>query len=288
MMEFPYKTVGIKPKVSQPGIEELIRGVARWLKERGSRTICLEEGIHVAEVEPVTRDQFKRDADLILVLGGDGTFLAAGRLALARGVPILGVNLGRLGFLTEITVAELFPALEKIQTNEVGVEIRPLLQAKTKLGGKVLFEGHVINDAVVAKSGIARLLDIEAHVDQNFLASFKADGLIISTPTGSTAYSLAAGGPIVFPTLDAIVMTPICPHSLNQRPLVIPDNFTISLQMQPPLENVNLTLDGQVVRPLQDGECVEIAKSAHRLQLIKSPFKSYFDILKSKLRWAES
>jgi NAD+ kinase len=287
--EFPYKTVGIKPKASQPGIEEVIRAIAHWMKERGSRTICLEDVVtQVSEVAHLPREEFIAQSDLILVLGGDGTFLAGGRLAVTRGTPILGVNFGRLGFLTEITVAELFPTLERIASNNVEIETRPLLRARSKIGDEVQIEGHVINDAVVAKSGIARLLEVETFVDNQFLACFKADGLIISTPTGSTAYSLAAGGPIIFPTMGAIIMTPICPHSLNQRPLVIPDHFNITLQMQGPMESVYLTLDGQVVRPMQEGEHVEIVKSPHRLKIVRSPFKSYFDILKNKLRWAES
>jgi NAD+ kinase len=144
-----------------------------------------------------------------------------------------------------------------------------------------------VNDAVIAKTAIARLLDLEVRVNGSFLAVFKADGLIISTPTGSTAYSLAAGGPIVFPTMEAIVITPICAHSLNQRPLVIPDHFVITVRASASVENVSLTLDGQVGRALHKGEYVEIGRSEQHLKMIKSPFKNYFDILKSKLRWAE-
>lgn len=283
-MSFPYKRVGLFPKMGKPGIQDLVDKLSGWITERHSELISYED---LPGVTKVSREDFSRLSEMIVVLGGDGTFLAAGRMALDRDIPILGVNLGRLGFLTEITVDELFPTLERIESKEFSLEKRPLLQARVKKGSQILFEGHVINDAVVSKTTIARLLEIETRINENFLALFKADGLIISTPTGSTAYSLAAGGPIVFPTMPAIVMTPICPHSLNQRPLVIPDYFVVSVDAQAAAENVSLTLDGQSARILQQEEFVEIARSPYHLQIIKSPFKTYFDILKKKLRWAE-
>ena len=284
-MSFRYKTVGGVAKSSYPGLVDLVKKISAWLEERGSRLIFMEDKSVEGGIE-ISRKQFEEQCDLIMVLGGDGTFLAAARAATAREIPILGVNLGHLGFLTEITIEELFPTLEKMESGPVLLETRHLLQARIKMDNKVLFEGHVINDAVVNKSSIARMLEIETRVNQNFLALFKADGLIISTPTGSTAYSLAAGGPIVFPTMEAIIMTPICAHSLNQRPLVIPDSLVISVHVSQ-AENVNLTLDGQIGHALKQGEWLEIAKSPFHLNVVKSPFKTYFDILKSKLRWAE-
>ena len=286
-MKFPYQRIGIVAKARYPGLVELIGQIHEWMQKRGSSLICTESVPGLRNVSVVSPQEFEKQSDLIMVLGGDGTFLAGGKLAVARNVPILGVNLGRLGFLTEITVEELFPVLEKIEADQVVFETRHLLQARIKKGEDILFEGHVINDAVITKTAIARLLELETRVNSHFLAVFKADGLIISTPTGSTAYSLAAGGPIVFPTMEAIVMTPICPHSLNHRPLVIPDHLTISVHVQPPAENVTLTLDGQIGRSLQNEEYVEIAKSSYHLKIIKSPFKTFFDILKSKLRWGE-
>jgi NAD+ kinase len=270
-----------------PGIEELVHQVQEWMSVRGSRLIAVEGSPSLAGVKETSKEEFKNQADLILVLGGDGTFLGGGRLSLGRNIPILGVNLGRLGFLTEITVKELFPMLQRIEGGDIQFETRHVLVARVKAGEEILFEDHVINDAVVSKTTIARLLEIETRVNRNFLALFKADGLIISTPTGSTAYSLAAGGPIVFPTMEALIMTPICAHSLNQRPLVIPDDLTISVHVQTPATNCTLTLDGQIARSLEDDQHVEIAKSDLSLRIIKSPFMSYFDILKSKLRWAE-
>jgi NAD+ kinase len=286
-MTFPYQNVGIVMKPGYEGTRDLIQNIFSWMKKRGASVLWFKENPKMSGMEPLSIEEFQDRCDMIMVLGGDGTFLAAGKLALHKDVPILGINLGRLGFLTEITVQEMIPALEKIHEGQVVIETRHLLEASIKKGEQIIFQGHVINDAVISKAGIARLLEIETRVNQHFLALFKADGLIISTPTGSTAYSLAAGGPIVFPTMEAIVMTPICPHSLNHRPLVVPDHLTISVHAVTPAENVSLTLDGQAMRVLQNEEYIEIAKSPYHLRLIKSPFKGYFDILKSKLRWGE-
>jgi NAD+ kinase len=286
-MTFPYPNVGIVLKPGYAGAENLLEDIAAWMQNNGSRVLLLDENVAISGIETVNQEDFQDRSDLIMVLGGDGTFLAAGKLALRKDVPILGINLGRLGFLTEITVQEIFPSLEKIRDGKTVIEIRHLLEARIRKEKEIIYCGHVINDAVLSKAGIARLLEIETRVNQHFLALFKADGLIIATPTGSTAYSLAAGGPIVFPTMEAIVMTPICPHSLNHRPLVVPDYLSISVHTVTPAKDVSLTLDGQAMRVLQDGEYIEIAKSPHHLRLIKSPFKNYFDVLKSKLRWGE-
>jgi NAD+ kinase len=286
-MKFPYSTIGIVLKPGYKGIEDLLEKIATWMEKHGSKTVLLKEKTPVGSIETVDEEQFQERTDLIIIMGGDGTFLAGGKLALKRDVPILGINLGRLGFLTEITVQEIFPSLERICEGSALLETRHLLQARIRKGDEIISCWHVINDAVLSKAGIARMLEIETRVNQHFLALFKADGLIIATPTGSTAYSLAAGGPIVFPTMEAIVMTPICPHSLNHRPLVVPDNLSVSVHTVTPAKDVSLTLDGQTMRVLEDGEYIEIAKSPHHLTIIKSPFKTYFDVLKSKLRWGE-
>jgi NAD+ kinase len=286
-VSFPYRTVGVVAKPHSPGLEELMQDIVDWMKKQNSRLLSPEGGPSFAGVQTVSEEEFLRDVEMIMVLGGDGTFLGAGRLSLQRNIPLLGVNLGRLGFLTEIAVQELFPVLERIREGNVLFESRDVLQVRVKRNDEILFEDHVINDAVVSKTSIARLLEIETRVNKNFLALFKADGLIIATPTGSTAYSLAAGGPIVFPTMDAIIMTPICPHSLNQRPLVIPDTVTVSVHVQTLPTNASVTLDGKIARELEKDEYVEIGRSPFTVNIIKSPFMSYFDILKSKLRWAE-
>lgn len=286
-MSFPYKKIGLMTRPDYPGLDDLILQISDWLKPRGAELHTLETAASYSGIQALSDEDFTNIVEMILVLGGDGTFLGAGRLSLKRSVPILGVNLGRLGFLTEITIQELFPVLQRLEIGDVRFETRHVLHARVKREGQTLFQDNVINDAVISKTTIARLLEIETQVDGNFLALFKADGLIIATPTGSTAYSLAAGGPIVFPTMEAIIMTPICAHSLNQRPLVVPDRLTISVRVQTPATNSALTLDGQSVRSLEEGEYVEIERSPLHLTVIKSPFMSYFDILKSKLRWAE-
>ena len=286
-MSFPYRTVGVVAKPHYPGLEHLIKDIVDWMKKQNSSLLSLQDSPTFPGVQMVSKDEFLKEVEMIMVLGGDGTFLGAGRLSLQRNIPLLGINLGRLGFLTEIAVQELFPVLERIREGDILLESRDVLQVRVKRDSEILFEDHVINDAVVSKTSIARLLEIETRVNGNFLALFKADGLIISTPTGSTAYSLAAGGPIVFPTMDAIIMTPICPHSLNQRPLVIPDTATVSVHVQTSLTNSSVTLDGKIARELEKDEYVEIGRSPFTVNIIKSPFMSYFDILKSKLRWAE-
>jgi NAD+ kinase len=286
-VSFPYRTVGVVAKPHYPGLEDLMRDIVDWMKKQNSRLLSPEDSPTLAGVQMVSREEFLKEVEMIMVLGGDGTFLGAGRLSLQRNIPLLGVNLGRLGFLTEIAVQELFPVLDRIREGHILLESRDVLQVRVKRDSEILFEDHVINDAVISKTSIARLLEIETRVNGNFLALFKADGLIISTPTGSTAYSLAAGGPIVFPTMDAIIMTPICPHSLNQRPLVIPDTTTVSVHVQTSPTNSSVTLDGKIARELEKDEYIEIGRSPFTVNIIKSPFMSYFDILKSKLRWAE-
>jgi NAD+ kinase len=286
-VSFPYRTVGVVAKPHYPGLEDLMRDIVDWMKKQNSRLLSPEDSPTLAGVQMVSKEEFLKEVEMIMVLGGDGTFLGAGRLSLQRNIPLLGVNLGRLGFLTEIAVQELFPVLDRIREGHILLESRDVLQVRVKRDSEILFEDHVINDAVISKTSIARLLEIETRVNGNFLALFKADGLIISTPTGSTAYSLAAGGPIVFPTMDAIIMTPICPHSLNQRPLVIPDTTTVSVHVQTSPTNSSVTLDGKIARELEKDEYIEIGRSPFTVNIIKSPFMSYFDILKSKLRWAE-
>jgi NAD+ kinase len=286
-VSFPYRTVALVTKPGLPGLNELVGKIVNWLEKRTCITVSVDGSQAFSGVKPLTREQIQEQADLIIVLGGDGTFLGGGRLSLSRNIPILGVNLGRLGFLTEIRVEEVFPVLDLIEQGKARFEVRHVLSVRVKRENELLFEDHVINDAVISKTTIARLLEIETRVNDHFLALFKADGLIIATPTGSTAYSLAAGGPIVFPTMEAIIMTPICAHSLNQRPLVIPDRLAVSVRVQTLATDSSLTLDGQIVRSMEKDEFVEIARSPLSLKLIKSPFMTYFDILKSKLRWAE-
>jgi NAD+ kinase len=225
--------------------------------------------------------------DLLLVLGGDGTLLSVARLVGARDVPILGVNLGGLGFLTEVTLEEIYTTLEAVFQGTYEVTQRILLSAAVRRQGERIVDYVALNDAVINKGTLARMIELEIHIDGEFVTTFRADGLILSTPTGSTAYCLAVGGPIVYPTLRALVLAPICPHMLTLRPLVIPDAAKVEIVQASPDENAHLTMDGQVGFTLRHRDVIEVGRSDHTIKLIKAPGKSYFQILRAKLKWGE-
>ncbi len=227
-----------------------------------------------------------RDITWLIVLGGDGTLLGAARKMGIYGIPILGVNLGGLGFLTEISSEELYDTVELMIQDRLGIQERTMLEAKVNRDKREILNFSVLNDVVVNKRTLARIIDIEVFINNEFLTLFRADGLIISTPTGSTAYNLSAGGPIVYPTVDAFIITPICPFTLSNRPIIIPDSSNIELRLgKKSDESVVLTLDGQVGFNLQPEDRVIISKSPYVIRLI-TPFKhSYFHILRTKLKW---
>lgn len=226
-------------------------------------------------------------ADFILVLGGDGTLLSAARYVREKEIPILGVNLGGLGFLTEISLDELTEMLSLCLNGDYVTSKRMMLDVIVKREGDEIFNLTVLNDAVIAKDALARIIDIETYVDEQYLTTFKADGLILSTPTGSTGYSLAAGGPILYPSLTHIVLTPICPHMLTNRPIILPQEVAVRVRLRSPEERVILTLDGQVGFPLEYGDEVVVRTSPFKVNLIRSASKGYFEILRTKLLWGE-
>ncbi|HOV91401.1 MAG TPA: NAD(+)/NADH kinase [Syntrophorhabdaceae bacterium] len=226
-------------------------------------------------------------ADLIIVLGGDGTMLAVARQLKGRDVPILGVNLGGLGFLTEISVEEMPMMLEKIVSGQYKTSTRMMLDVSVVREGNKIFEFSVLNDAVITKDALARIIDIEVYVDSVYLTTYKADGLIFSTPTGSTGYSLSAGGPILYPSLKNMIVTPICPHMLTNRPLILSDDVSMMAVLKSKNERVVLTIDGQIGFPLEYGDEVVVKKSPNTVRLIKSSFRGYFEILREKLKWGE-
>ena len=228
-----------------------------------------------------------QQADLTIVLGGDGTLLSVARRTNQRQVPILGVNLGRLGFLTETTASELLGTLERVLQGDFAVEQRSLLETTWTRAGEQMGVFQVLNDVVINKGALARMIDLEAWVDQQYLCTYKADGLIVATPTGSTAYSLSAGGPIIDPAVGVVVLTPICPHTLTNRPIILSDQTAIHIILQTSEEDVILTLDGQEGHPLKGGDRVSIKRSGISVSLIKSPNRTYFDVLRNKLRWGE-
>ena len=281
---------GIVVKPNKPNAISLAQEIISWLAERRVQ-VFVEEGIASRISHPLTfsRKGMSQRIDCLIVLGGDGTLLSAARdMATGPGqVPILGVNLGGLGFLTEITLEEIYSVLENILQGRMRVEKRMRLCAKVFRQKNSAGEFFVLNDAVITKSVLARIINLRNQVNGAYVTTYRGDGVIISTPTGSTAYSLAAGGPIVHPAMDSILITPICPHTLTNRPLLIPDQAVIEFLLESEESDVSLTLDGQVGFPLRPFDRVVITKAEEPVLFIKSPFKEYFEILRTKLKWGE-
>ncbi len=286
-------TVGIlvRPDLGQAG--PAVRDLVAWLQER-SVGACLDQ--HTAALVEVaarvacgvaSSREVAATADVLVVLGGDGTLLAASHLV-DRPVPVLGVNFGSLGFLTEITMAELYPTLEGVLSGDYRFEERRMLRARVQQRDTPDTTGDVLNDVVVTKAALSRIIELDVAVDGLFVSAFRADGLIVSSPTGSTAYNLAAGGPILHPTLDAVVLTPICPHMLTNRPLVVSDRSSIEVRLRAGRESdAHLTLDGQRGFPLRGGDVVTVTRSPRTIRLVKAQ-RDYFEVLRTKLKWGES
>jgi NAD+ kinase len=285
-----YKTVGIISRPRRSNLGEIVPYLRIWLEDRGVATVIdTETASSLNRGEPgKTRHQIAQETDLLLVLGGDGTLLAAAREAAPRGIPLLPVNLGGLGFLTSFTLVELYPALEDALAGRAGIDERVLLLVERKHNGNILTQQRVLNEAVVHKGTLARMIELELYIDEGFVCRYRADGLIVATPTGSTAYSMSAGGPIVHPAVESILITPICPHTLSDRPVVVPDSSKIELRMAENSDAVFLTLDGQTGVPLQAGDRVRITRASERLKLIHPLNKTYFEILRNKLKWGEA
>ncbi len=285
------KKVGLVVKVSNPEAIKLADEIAAWVSEKGGevfadRTLAgmVRLGLAGVPVNIVAPEKFPDLIELLIVLGGDGTMLHAARLLDGRKVPILGVNLGSLGFLTAITVKEVFPLLERIFRNDCVVEERMTLSVELKRKDGGLIKHTVLNDAVI-KGEAARLVRLETRINMEYVNTYRADGLIVATPTGSTAYSLSANGPILYPTIHSIIVAPICPFNLTNRPVVIPDWMTVDVAVSPDQSNVELILDGQVEVPLESGDMVRIKRAQASVYLIKYEGKSYFDILRERLMW---
>jgi NAD+ kinase len=268
--------IGIVHKRTAPAAAACAKAAAQHLESRG---------VTVLEDEP----EIARRADLVLVLGGDGTLIHAARILEGRPAPILGVNMGSLGFLTEVPQAELYQALEHVLSGKADVSERMKLRVHLHRGepnAERLVDGEVLNDAVIAKGTLSRMGEFEATIGGEYVTRYKADGIIVATPTGSTAYSLAANGPILFPSMRGVILAPICPHMLTQRPIVLPDDQTVTIRLLSDSE-VYLTLDGQSGLQLQPGDQVQIKQSQHRVLLVRNPRIDYFGILRAKLKWGE-
>jgi NAD+ kinase len=279
------RTIGIIAKRNKPEAIPVVKELVSWLSDRAVASFVEPEMAQSVPHAALDKTEMALTVDMVVVLGGDGTLLTAARALQKRQVPILGVNLGGLGFLTEITLAELFPMLEAILRGDYKTDERMLLTARVWRKGKVIEQFTVLNEVVINKGALARIIELETVVDGASLTTFRADGLIISTPTGSTGYSLSAGGPIVYPSLPAIIVTPICPHNVTNRPIICPQDATIGITLRSGDQEVYLTLDGQVGFAMQLRDCVEVRQGEGRVKLIKSPTRSYFEVLRQKLMW---
>jgi NAD+ kinase len=284
------RTIGIITRPRPADVTGIVRPLLQWLSSRNIEALYDEETARSLgdESKMRTRDQLAEETDLLLVLGGDGTLLSAARQAGPRGKPILPINMGSLGFLTSFTRDELYPALEETLAGRLVANERVMLKAELLRGGNPIETQDVLNDAVIHKGNLARMVDLRLSLDGEFVCRYRADGLIVSTPTGSTAYSLSAGGPIVHPSVEAILITPICPHTLSDRPIVVGDCCSIEISLFEHNESVHLTLDGQTGIPLETTDKVRITRAPGRLKLIQPPRKSYYEILRSKLKWGEA
>lgn len=292
--DFP---VGIVAKATQPRAIELSLKLARWLSDRGvdcrvDRETALAKGMpNLPDAQLVDRNRLTAFCDPIVVLGGDGTLISVSRHAVKSCPRILGVNVGTLGFLTEVTVDELFPVLESVLNGTARLETRRLLSAEVIRNGALCAQYSAINDVVVGKEAIARIFGIELLIDGSLAAALRGDGVIVSTPGGSTAYSLAAGGSIVHPSVEALLVTPICPHSLTSRPLVVPGSSEVTLRVSPHQRSregeVYLTIDGQEGMALESNDVIRVKTSDSSVRFVKSPSRNYFDVLGAKLKWAK-
>jgi NAD+ kinase len=283
------KRIGIVAKTDREEARTALPRILEWCGQRQLSPVLEKEtaGLVPSAAPPaVAKPELPAQVDLLLVLGGDGTLLSMARLVGDLNVPILGVNLGGLGFLTALTIDELFPALEALLRGDLLVEERMMLAARVTRQGERLSEYVALNDVVITKSAMSRIINLDVSVQGQFATAYRADGLIVSTPTGSTAYCLSAGGPIVFPTMDAIVLTPICSHTLTNRPIVLPGGQPIDVTLQSD-QDVMLTMDGQVGFHLKRGDRIEIRQAAARIRLLRFPQKHFFSVLRTKLKWGE-
>ncbi len=287
-------TIGVLARADLKEAGPTVAALVEWLSGKGAR-VCLDEATAAlggASLGAGCLVASGRDmaglVDALVVLGGDGTLLAASRL-LEKPIPVLGVNFGSLGFLTEITLDDLYPALEGVLAGRYEHEDRRLLRAVVHRKGRPDVTADVLNDVVITKAGPSRIIEVDVTVDGSFVSSFRADGIIVSSPTGSTAYNLAAGGPILHPTLPAVVITPICPHMLTNRPLVVSDEARVEVRLRAGRDvEVYAALDGQETFAFSDGDHVAVTGSPRRLKLVKAPGRDYYTVLRTKLKWGDA
>ena len=283
------KKIGIVANIAKEKSPVYTAALREWILKRGLE-VYLEEGIAAKIGCPPGVEKMKlwTTVDLLVVFGGDGTILRTARLVRKRDVPIVGINLGGFGYLTEVNLNEMYAAMELILAGDFQLERRMMLDVEIQGGGEPFREGTVLNDVVINRGNLSRIVELETTVDGLYLTTFKADGLIIATPTGSTAYSLAAGGPIVFPELNSIIINPICPHTLTNRPVLLPESAEVRVSLCTREQGATVTLDGQASFTVKYGDSVTIRKSRYITTLISSPHRGYLEILRKKLGWGGS
>ena len=280
------KKIGVFCKPKAPSATDILGRLIPWLRKQNYH-IFLDTGTAaiINETSSYEKREISQQADLLIVLGGDGTLLSVARAAHPHNIPILAVNLGSLGFLAEISIDELYPTLENILAGKFEIENRMLLNACIWRNGEKVEDHNVLNDVVINKGAVARVINLQVLVNGQYMTSYRADGLIIATPTGSTAYSLSAGGPIIHPSMHTLVLSPICPFTLTNRSILIPDQSIIQVKLVAEYDDVRITLDGQEGYNMRAGDILEIKKTKTTLQLIRGPNKNYYQILRDKLHW---
>ena len=280
------KKIGVFCKPKAPSATDILDRLIPWLRKQNYH-VFLDEGTAaiINETSSHEKKEIFQQADLLIVLGGDGTLLSVARVAHPHNIPILAVNLGSLGFLAEISIDELYPTLENILAGKFEIENRMLLNACIWRNGEKVEDHNVLNDVVINKGAVARVINLQVLVDGQYMTSYRADGLIIATPTGSTAYSLSAGGPIIHPSMHTLVLSPICPFTLTNRSILIPDQSIIQVKLAAEYDDVRVTLDGQEGYDMRAGDILKIKKTKTSLQLIRGPNKNYYQILRDKLHW---
>jgi NAD+ kinase len=280
------RTIGISLKPDQPQLGGLVREIDKWLRDRGIEVLLGEDAAKASGLPGMPCSEIAGKVDLMVVLGGDGMLLAVARAIGERPVPVLGVNLGTLGYLAEISLDELFPTLEGVLAGRLRTETRMRLDVHAERDGREIGHYLALNDAVIARTALSRMIDLQTWADDAEVTTYHGDGLIVATPTGSSAYSLSAGGPLLLPGISAIVLTPICPHALTQRPLVLPKSCRVAISVLDTRGGeVHLTVDGQVGCELQEGDRVSVCASDRPLQMLVPADLNRFEVMRNKLRW---
>lgn len=284
------RSIGIIANLDKEGADQIVAEVCEWLQDKGITPLIMEECAGFFDsggYKVMVKEELVNQADGLVVFGGDGTLLSVARLPGASNVPILAVNLGGLGFLTEVTLDELYPALTKVLEGDFQLDERMMLRAtlRREHGKKIEAQSVALNDAVISREPFSKMISLESYIDGENVATYRSDGLIVATPSGSTAYSLSAWGPIVHPSLGAFILTPICPHTLTMRPYIVSAESRISIVVRSTDSNAMLTIDGQEAFELHPDSVVEIEKAAETVKLIRSHKRSYYEVLKTKLKW---